>query len=113
MFLETKRDGETTTKPDIYALETLIAWLEKMPAEMEYCYLSNRACLVAQYLQAKGFGRVGVDSCGFYHEGVRTPLPSIFNVIALNRPPTFGAARARARELAAHAEADSRADRRG
>ncbi len=104
MFLETKRDGETTTKPDIYALPTLIAWLETMPIDEEYNWNNCQgACLIGQYMAAQGIG---------WYEKLngRSDAYSAFcdlthvdwSPIALRRPWTFGAALARAKAL--HAE---------
>ncbi len=104
---------EIATKPDIYALPTLIAWLEKQPAQKSYCYGDTGGCLLHQYLSANGCRSVLMGGTYFIHEGGQGKLPYGFNDTAVGRPRTFGAALARAREFAAHAEADSRADRRG
>ncbi len=101
MFLETKRDGETTTKPDIYALPTLIAWLEKQPAAKTYNFGDcEGACLLGQYIIAHGIKWKGNE--GIYCR--MTMGPQSWDEIARTQPWTFGAALARARELAAHAE---------
>ncbi len=101
MFLETKRDGETITKPDIYALPTLIAWLEKMPAKKRYDFLNCEGrCLIGQYMTAHGIEHVFGDG---QYSAFSNRTDWCFT-IAVKRPCTFGAALARARELAAHAE---------
>lgn len=45
---------EVQTKPDVFSLESLIAWLEKQPADRQYDYCLPGTCLVAQYLSANG-----------------------------------------------------------
>jgi hypothetical protein len=76
-------------KADPFSLESLIAWLEKMPAEKEYNWASAN-CLLCQYLAEKG----------------RNPMREyrLFNLdlrcdVAQARPWTFGAALERARKL--------------
>lgn len=43
------------TKPDVFSLEGLIAWLEKQPATLTYDYTSPRKCLLSRYLIDAGF----------------------------------------------------------
>jgi hypothetical protein len=93
------------TKPDIYALPTLIAWLEKQPAEKTYCYLKRGSCLLAQYFRSFGFTKVRIG--GFTIDlddqyGIK--LPRSFEDIPVAEPRTFGAALARARKMLACAE---------
>lgn len=45
---------EVETKADPLTLESLIAWLEKQPAEKKYCYMHDGICLAAQYNQSIG-----------------------------------------------------------
>lgn len=46
---------KSKVQADIFSLEGLIAWLEKQPARMEYCYLDNGDCLLGRYFTAMGF----------------------------------------------------------
>jgi hypothetical protein len=114
-------DPKWEVKTDPFTLDSLIAWLEKQPADGTYCYDSNGCCILAQYFTAMGFKNVAIGSVKFYHGLLpRAPLPRAneefpveFNDIAqsatrtfpfkkwgMNRH-TFGAALARARHLAA------------
>ncbi len=103
MFLETKRDGETTDKPDIYALPTLIAWLEKQPADKAYDFTAPDRCLVAQYLKRFDVLEYSLHSWRL-RERFGKPIYDAVYADGCRNSWTFGAALARARELAAHAE---------
>ena len=79
----------TTTKPDVFSLESLIAWLETKPAEREYEWANcDGHCLLSQYLAAHGqhpvrdYKKLDVDMRA---------------AIACELPYTFGAALDRAR----------------
>jgi hypothetical protein len=94
------------TKPDVFSLQGLIAWLEKQPADKEYCYTSNGHCLIAQYLTHHGYQNVYVRGCGiWYANGASGHLPDmarIANPIAMvhpNESSTFGGALERAYAL--------------
>lgn len=80
------------------SLESLTAWLEKQPAEMEYDFLNICGCLYFQYLSAAGLPvrSVGGD---YYRATDRETiaLPEPFPSIANERPHNFGAALERAR----------------
>lgn len=99
---------------DPFSLGSLIAWLEKRPAEDGYVYLCGGHCLLAQYFAAIGFKRVTVFGDSFVHGrdvpgsygqekcrqvGWAIDLPPNFNTIATRLPHTFGAAFARAWSL--------------
>jgi hypothetical protein len=79
---------------DPFALETLIAWLEKQPADSAYDFYCIRTCAAAQYAK----------ECGFTDE-FRPTLSAFFggfdryHVIVGKTPHTFGAALSRARSL--------------
>jgi len=92
------------TKPDVFSLEGLIAWLWAQDQATEYSYYSNCNCLVAQYLKSAGIRFPepgGVGAYGYYDENhTRHPLPYSLNDAALGTP-TFGAALERARKLLA------------
>ena len=51
-------DGKnfTETKPDVFSLDALIAWLEKQPADGEYNWASTSDCAGCRYLRAQGLG---------------------------------------------------------
>lgn len=87
-------------KPDIFALSTLIAWLEKQPAGMRYEYADCKGlCLLGQYMTAHGvdwYGKLnGTDP--YTAICIATNWGSS---IAVHSSYTFGAALARARALA-------------
>lgn len=87
------------TKADPFKLKTLIAWLEKQPADGAYCYLSNGACMLAKYFTAQGLKRVELGANFLSHAGGVRKLPTAFNGIAQYGPRTYGAALDRARAL--------------
>lgn len=89
MFVE---GGKTVTKPDVFSLESLIAWLETMPVDKEYNYCRKSTCLIAQYLQARGVSKYELDS----HEIDALGWMEVVNP-RINYIPTFGAALSRAR----------------
>lgn len=89
------------TKTDVHALPTLIAWLEKQPANMDYPYRDCRGlCLLGQYWLAHGHPwREGI-----YGE-MQQPTGGEWGIkIAAPGPHTFGAALVRARQFLADAE---------
>jgi hypothetical protein len=91
---------EKTTKADPFTLESLIAWLEKQPADRIYCYEYPGHCLIAKYLVAMGFEGVMIGPLTYRHlpdKENRKPLPNHWNDIAADMPNTFGAALKRAR----------------
>ena len=86
-------------KADPLTLESLIAWLEKRPAHVEYCYADNDACLLGQYFTAMGFdGVIAGSDCFSHGEGMKDiHFPPSFDEIAIGHPRTFGGALERAR----------------
>jgi len=59
--------GEVTqevTQPDYLSNTSLIAWLEKQPADGTYPYSDPCNCMLAQYFDAHGFGYAHVASYG-------------------------------------------------
>lgn len=97
MYLIDKSLMPTVVTPEAFTLESLIAWLETMPAEQVYVSDDVRNCMICQYGAAHGAGNTyhtlsdRFDSAG--HHEVKT-------TVALSRPHTFGAALTRAREYA-------------
>jgi hypothetical protein len=87
---------EAPVKADPFSLESLVAWLEKQPADKPYCYTSNGGCLLAQYFSALGYRNVEMSTDHFLHCGCRERLPSYFNLIAIGSGRTFGHALRRA-----------------
>jgi hypothetical protein len=113
MMLYDKRWDKTfEVKADPFSLESLIAWLEKQPADKQYCYLDNGNCLHCQYFTAMGFENVHAFGFAIYH-GKNPMLSSMgqddaienggrlsdqFVDVAVLGRHTFGAALDRARE---------------
>jgi|SRR5882672_9604510 len=88
------------TKADPFSLDTLIAWLEKQPADKVYCYIDNGRCLLAQYFKEMGFKNALIGPYDFDCEGANSvKLPRHFNEISQRWDRTFGAALKRAREV--------------
>ncbi|MEH2501198.1 hypothetical protein V1290_000009 [Bradyrhizobium sp. AZCC 1578] len=81
-------------KADPFSLESLIAWLEKQPADKTYDYGCNGHCLLAQYFTAMGFKDVCVGGTHFDHrrDGRRAfvCIPQNFGDIAIDRHSIFG-----------------------
>lgn len=113
---------EVETKADPFKLESLIAWIEKQPAEATYCYENNGQCLLSQYF-ALGAGyqhvhmfsdcfvqgvqvgdMVGRDEALRFFSRNIVRFPYRFDDVAKGTPRTFGAALDRARKLRASAE---------
>jgi hypothetical protein len=92
------KDWEKThIKADPFSLESLIAWVEKQPADTSYNWDSCEDCLVGQYVRAV----TGSDSPSgevIYRE-LFPDLDTYFAVCA-EAPWTFGAALDRARRIA-------------
>jgi hypothetical protein len=97
----------TEIKPDPFALENLIAWLEAQPRFKTYNYFNTRNCMLAQYFKAMGFKGVRVNPNGLYHGYTKTDeYPIEWDKIAKSGfqmfgRRTFGGALKRARVLEA------------
>lgn len=95
---------------DVFSLESLIAWLEKMPTDQTYRYGCNVRCLLARYFTAMGFKAVKANLTFIRHDGGTFDMPKDFDAIAhatFSRfdPETdfsFGGALKRARLALAH-----------
>lgn len=96
-MLYDKRWDKTETKPDVFSLESLIAWLETMPAKKEYDYWDCKgACLYGQY--TAGHDVPWKDSGHYDQRGTaRGDFSETVYEIAIESPRTFGAALSRAR----------------
>jgi hypothetical protein len=95
---------ESETKADPLKVDTLIAWLEKQPADEAYCYQDHGRCLFGQYFTAMGFKNVSVGGITFSYGDSekwehRMDLPQGWSGIASRQPRTFGAALERAQRL--------------
>jgi len=102
MFLE---EGyvKTETKADPFSLESLIAWLEKQPANKTYCYEDTGHCLHAQFFTAQGINWSCLGNVLVRIDGYVRDIPLSFQHTAQRHPHTFGAALKRARShLRAH-----------
>jgi hypothetical protein len=89
-------------KADPFALDTLIAWLERHDPKEHYAYLSCHCCLLAQYFMDQGFDDASVARAYFCYGGSFKSLPPGFNWIAETAPHSFGKALARARFAKTH-----------
>lgn len=94
---------EQQTKPDVFSLAGMIAWLEQQPPETAYNWKDIHGCLACRYLQANGFispaGEVGdrfQDTCGGSDGYGKIALGSLGD-----EEWTYGAALKRARRFAA------------
>jgi hypothetical protein len=93
MFVDEKKAGEAQTKADPFTLDSLIAWLEKQPAETEYNFWNLSECLLCQYLRDVGLPH----SC--YDAASALGGDDVGGQIAFHKPWTFGGALERARAL--------------
>jgi hypothetical protein len=101
--------NKSTGQPvaDVMSINSLVAWLEKKPAEGTYSYINGARCLIAQYLQENGFpeARVSAHTYRKHSGGENQKLPKEFHEIAIGGPntnnvigpTTFGAALNRAK----------------
>lgn len=84
------------TKPDVFSLESLIAWLEMQPADTKYDWYNINDCLMCRYLQAHGY----LDPAsrpGLHFDTIKNWGERGYYDIGLTFPWTFGAALARAK----------------
>lgn len=93
---------ETETKPDVFSLEGLIAWLERQPARASYEWRCGGNCLFARWGMAIT-NLSGLDAYIAATNGLSDALGLPRDLeptnIACNHPSTFGAALSRARAL--------------
>ncbi len=87
------------TKADPLDIKTLIAWLEKQPADKSYNYQDCRGCVLAQYFRAHGFEFAMVDSKRVWSPRRTVNLPVGWNWNAVIGERTMGAALERFRTL--------------
>lgn len=100
-------DGKnfTETKPDVFSLEGLIAWLEKQPQETEYEFSNIHDCLLCRYFRAMGKTDVRIGGRSYLIDGDFGSLPDgLANTavaIGVNGNRTYASALHRARALQA------------
>lgn len=91
------------TKPDVFSLEGLIAWLETQDPATEYCYHKNGDCLLHRYFRNNGIAMpVGHGVGGtFIHTADfrRIDLSEELAAVPRCEPHTYAAALDRARAL--------------
>lgn len=100
------RNFEVKTKPDVFSLEGLIAWLEQQPGETKYDYADPRDCLLCRYFRDRGIDVVDLGPYDFTTpEKEENPYPYVLASVA-NNPPnyTYAAVLDRARTLLAERE---------
>jgi hypothetical protein len=93
-------DPKWEVTADPFTLESLIAWLEKMPADREYCFYLSGQCLMGQWLKSIDPNvdhKIPGDSYTYRVLGRLRNFRREFSGIAGIRPHTFGAALTRAR----------------
>jgi hypothetical protein len=104
MLYDPKWEPMTKAETDALSLECLIAWLEKQPADMRYCFGDTGHCMFAQYFTAMGLSNVDcggtVFSTGWGRDYQDHPFPIGWPEIASGNPHTFACALHRARKLA-------------
>lgn len=97
MLYDPKWEKHTETKADPFTLESLIAWLEKQPAEKSYNFnCVNGTCLAGQYFRAT-IGKLPGD----WWSRFMSFTGGSRSYIATREPWNFGAALERARQFAA------------
>lgn len=88
-------DPKWEVKADPFSLESLIAWMEKQPAEKAYDYTHPSKCLVAQYLKAMGVKHFSLSVSELKQLGWNRIVNPLYG------EHTFGGALKRTRALAA------------
>lgn len=105
MLYDHKR-WDKPVETDPLKLESLIAWLEKMPAKKAYDFYNCKGeCLYGLYMASHGFSWVESGGAG---ERPSTQARSdfcdkVYLEVAAEEPYTFGAALSRARKALAEA----------
>jgi hypothetical protein len=92
---------EVQTKPDVFSLENLIAWLEKRPAHLDYDFYCSGQCLIGQWMRSIDPGVSEPPFSGsfvYIVDGKEIDLEDRYSDLAVSEPWTFGAALDRARK---------------
>ncbi len=96
---------EVTTKPNVFSLEGLVAWLEKQNPATSYDYASPHGCLLAKYFRSMGYRWAFCGTSIFHYSRFflptlfTKPIPKEMNNVSMYGPFTFGAALERAQRL--------------
>ncbi len=104
-MLYDKRWDRTETKPDVFSLESLIAWLETKNPTAKYDYCDPLNCLLCQYFRASGLKVNSVALNFLWRNGSSRgqPFPEILMHVSSGPEDaeywTFGAALKRARAV--------------
>jgi hypothetical protein len=88
------------TKADPLTIESLIAWLETMPANKRYEYeICNGKCLYGLYMASHGIAWGESGACSTLDSGQERAdfCAMVYEHVAVQRPWTFGAALDRAK----------------
>ena len=95
------------TKPDVFSLRGLIAWLETQDPATRYNYVDDADCLLCRYFRSAGYDVFTLSRSGFatwpnIHSNVKYPdeMAAVCNT-GLCGAWTYGAALERARKLLA------------
>jgi hypothetical protein len=99
-MLYDKRWDKSEVKTDPLTLESLVAWLETMPARKCYDFMDcSGKCLYGQYMTAHGISweESGASSYGFAPKERDEFCSLVYEKVAGLWPYTFGAALTRAR----------------
>jgi hypothetical protein len=99
MLYDPKWEVEVRAEP--FSLESLIAWLEKQPANQSYAWHCQGQCMLGQWLRSidPQFGEAAGNSFQYFVNGAVRDFDH-FSDIAVFGETTFGAALERAREAA-------------
>lgn len=91
-----KKSVEVQPQPDLMSTASLVAWLEKKPADKAYSYRTGDSCLLAQYFRESGdrYATLGHEHVYSGAMGRRVTLPLAFIAAAGRYSPdhTFGGA---------------------
>jgi len=100
-MLYNKDWDKTHIKPDVFSLESLIAWLEKQPARKSYDFFCPGECLLGQWTRSidPAATAADVDNNAYYYKvnGTVVDLRQ-HQDIAMTGNWSFGAALDRARK---------------
>ncbi len=82
----------------VFSVHGLIAWLETQDPETEYNWRKTGDCLGSRYLKARGVQDLGAGYRALSSVDVGNEIRGLGSLIFLERPWTYGAALARAKE---------------
>lgn len=97
MLYDKRWDAKVEQKADLFKLESLIAWLESMPADQQYDFHKcDGTCMLGQYMQFQNVKWTPENYTQLHCAYGGGKFPN-FGYIACAIPRTFGAALTRAR----------------